>query len=51
VGIRPDDSGICSACELDDVLELDGENERTTVDAGITWRKLQQAIDEHDPSV
>jgi FAD/FMN-containing dehydrogenase len=37
--------------ELDDVLELDLDNQRITVEAGITWRKIQEAIDEHDLSV
>ncbi len=37
--------------KLDGVLELDLAHKRVRVQAGITWRKLQAAIDPHDLSV
>ncbi len=35
----------------DDVLELDAPGRRVRVEAGITWRKLIEALDPHDLSV
>jgi len=37
--------------EMDKVLLLDTERRRITVQAGITWRQLQEHIDPHDLSV
>ncbi len=42
---------IDTRANLTDVLELDVANKRARVEAGITWRKLQEAIDPHDLSV
>jgi FAD/FMN-containing dehydrogenase len=36
---------------MDDVLELDVENRTVRVEAGITWRALQHAIDPHDLAI
>lgn len=36
---------------MDDILELDVANRRIRVEAGITWRKIQEAIDPHDLSL
>ncbi|MBN1240806.1 MAG: FAD-binding oxidoreductase, partial [Gammaproteobacteria bacterium] len=36
---------------LDDVVSLDVENRHITVQAGITWREIQEAIDAHDLAV
>ncbi len=37
--------------QYDDVLELDAPGRRVRVEAGITWRKLIEALDPHDLSV
>lgn len=37
--------------KLDRVLALDVEHRTITVEAGITWRKIQEAIDPHDLAV
>ena len=37
--------------EMDDVLKIDAENRIIRVEAGITWRKIQEAIDSYDLSV
>lgn len=37
--------------EMDDVLDLDVAGRTIRVEAGITWRKIQEAIDSHDLSV
>lgn len=36
---------------MDDIVALDVENRRIRVEAGITWRKIQEAIDPHDLSL
>ncbi len=47
----------CEGCisldmrKLDHVLDLDVKNKRVRVEAGITWRKLQDAIDKHDLAI
>ena len=42
---------IDARAKLTDVLELDAGSKRVRVEAGITWRRLQEAIDPHDLSV
>jgi len=37
--------------QMNGILNLDSENKRINVQAGITWRKVQEAIDEHNLSV
>lgn len=37
--------------DYDEVLSLDESNKQITVQSGITWKKVQQHIDEHDLSV
>jgi FAD/FMN-containing dehydrogenase len=37
--------------ELDDLLELDVEGRRLRVEAGATWRHIQEALDPHDLSL
>lgn len=37
--------------KLNRVLNLDIENKRITVEAGITWREIQEVIDSHDLSI
>ncbi len=36
---------------MDDVVDLDVPNKTIRVESGITWRKIQEAIDPHDLSV
>jgi FAD/FMN-containing dehydrogenase len=42
---------IDTRARLDQVLELDVAGKRARVEAGITWRKLQEAIDPYDLAV
>jgi FAD/FMN-containing dehydrogenase len=49
--IGTDDTLFLDLRELDDVLELDPAAKTVRVEAGITWRKLIEALDPHDLSV
>lgn len=49
--VGTDDALFIDMRTMDDVLALDVVNKRALVEAGITWRKLIEAIDEHDLSV
>lgn len=42
---------IDTRARLNDVLELDVPGKRVRVEAGITWRRLQEVIDPHDLAV
>ena len=37
--------------DYDDIIELDAENKLITVQAGITWKEVQTAIDPHNLSI
>jgi len=49
--IATDDTLFVDLRTLDDVLQLDPVARTIRVEAGITWRKIQEAIDGHDLSV
>lgn len=49
--IATEDTLFIDMREMDDVLEFSAADQQIKVEAGITWRKIQEHVDEHDLAV